>query len=163
MKRRVSEALGTYTTVHAAPVVLVDVNVLVAATRPEHVHHATAHAALQQRFDANATFGVATHLLAALVRICTNPKIFAQPTTPAAAFEVAEHYRSYAHAVRIEPGLDHWRLFRSLVLNTPLSGAATSDAWHAALAMEHSCEWWTFDHDFSPQRFPGLRVRLLPK
>ena len=142
--------------------VLVDANVLVAASRPEHVHHAIAHTALQQRFDANETFGVATHLLVAFVRICINPKIFAQPTTPAAAFEIAEHYRGYAHAVRIEPGLDHWRIFRSLVLNAALSGADTSDAWHAALAIQHGCEWWTFDRDFSPLRFPGLRVRLLP-
>ena len=32
---------------------------------------------------------------------------------------------------------------------------ALTDAWLAALAIEHGCEWITFDRDFA--RFTGLR------
>ena len=32
-----------------------------------------------------------------------------------------------------------------------------ADAYHAALAVEHGCEWITADGDFA--RFPGLRWR----
>jgi predicted nucleic acid-binding protein len=33
------------------------------------------------------------------------------------------------------------------------------DAWFAALAIEHGCEWITEDRDYA--RFPGLRWRSL--
>jgi len=41
----------------------------------------------------------------------------------------------------------------------PLELAASSspDAYHAALAIEHGCEFITADADFA--RFPGLRQR----
>jgi predicted nucleic acid-binding protein len=32
-----------------------------------------------------------------------------------------------------------------------------TDAWFAALALEHGCEWITLDRDF--KRFPELRSR----
>ena len=146
----------------ASPVLLCDVNILVAASRDDHAHHQTAQRALQEVFDHAKPFGIATHLLAAMVRLCTNRKVFSLPTSSADAFEAARLYQTYPHAVAIEPGADHWRIFRSLVLGAELSGGAISDAWHAALAIESGCEWWTFDRDFTPQRFPGLRVRLLP-
>jgi predicted nucleic acid-binding protein len=37
------------------------------------------------------------------------------------------------------------------------TGKLVADAYHAALAIEHGCEWVTADGDFS--RFPGLRCR----
>jgi len=40
-----------------------------------------------------------------------------------------------------------------------IRGSDTTDAYLAALAMEHGCEWWTTDGGFS--RFPGLRWRNL--
>jgi predicted nucleic acid-binding protein len=50
-------------------------------------------------------------------------------------------------------------IFRNLVLENGIRGADTTDAYLAALAMEHGCEWWTTDSGFS--RFPGLRWRNL--
>jgi predicted nucleic acid-binding protein len=45
--------------------------------------------------------------------------------------------------------------------DVPRAGAnvtdKTADAYLAALAMEHGCEWWTADGDFA--RFPGLNWR----
>ncbi len=157
--RRAREAAGPWD--QRPPVMLCDVNLLIAAGRPEHPHRPLAVALLQAHFDAGKPFGVAHHLLAAMVRICTNGRIFQHPTPLHEAFAAAERYRDYPHAVAVEPGKDHWRIFQSLVLGAGLTGGATSDAWHAALAIEHGCEWWTFDRDFSVQRFPGLRVRLL--
>ena len=37
------------------------------------------------------------------------------------------------------------------------TGNLVADAWHAAMAIEHGCEWTTTDGDFA--RFPGLRSR----
>ncbi len=36
-------------------------------------------------------------------------------------------------------------------------GPLTTDAWFAALAIEHGCTWMTFDRDYA--RFPGLDWR----
>ena len=41
-----------------------------------------------------------------------------------------------------------------------LTGNRIPDAWHAALAIEHGCEWVTLDRGFAA--YPGLRsVNLL--
>ena len=37
------------------------------------------------------------------------------------------------------------------------AGKLLADAYHAATALEHGCEWYTFDGDFA--RFPDLRWR----
>jgi len=50
-------------------------------------------------------------------------------------------------------------IFRDLVLETGIRGSDTTEAYLAALAMEHGCEWWTTDGGFS--RFKGLRWRNL--
>jgi hypothetical protein len=59
----------------------------------------------------------------------------------------------------VEPGSRHWSIFCDLCRQTEASGTLVPDAWFAALAIEHDCEWVTNDGDFS--RFPGLRWRRL--
>lgn len=73
--------------------------------------------------------------------------------------DVNEALTSQAEVRRIEPGPRHWVIFRDLVLGTHICGSDTTDAYLAALAMEHGCEWWTTDRGFS--RFPGLHWRNL--
>ena len=62
-------------------------------------------------------------------------------------------------AERLRPGGGHWRLFRDLAGRLRLRGNRLPDAYHAALAMEHGCEWVTLDRGFSI--YPGLSVRNL--
>ena len=81
--------------------------------------------------------------------------------TPSTAdvFAYVDAIRETPGAVRIEPGERHWAIFRDLVSSTGIHGADITDAWLAALAIEHACEWWTTDRGFA--RFPGLRWRNL--
>ena len=140
--------------------ILADISVLVAAVRPDHPHHAPAHGALTKLFAARKPMAWSGHLLAGLVRIITHPKAFpGSPTPPRDAFTAAEGFMAYPQAKRIEPGTDHWRIYRDLSLHLGLRGGDLSDAWHAALAIEHGCEWWTLDRDFA--RFPGLKQKNL--
>ena len=46
-----------------------------------------------------------------------------------------------------------------MVTSLGIRGPDTTDAYFAALAVEHGCEWWTLDRDFD--RFPTLRWRNL--
>lgn len=48
-------------------------------------------------------------------------------------------------------------IFRDLCKVANASGNLVQDAWLAALAIEHGCEWITADRDYA--KFPGLRSR----
>ncbi len=54
-------------------------------------------------------------------------------------------------------GPRHWPLFLQLLIESEAIGNLISDAWYAALAIEHGCEWITDDADFT--RVPILRWR----
>lgn len=65
----------------------------------------------------------------------------------------------------LRPGDGHWRIFRSMAATLRLTGNRLTgnrlpDACHAALAIEHGCEWVTLDRGFAI--YPGLRVLNLP-
>jgi len=104
-------------------------------------------------------FGLYGPILAAVLRICTHPKIFRPPADPQTVFPFLESIRGHTRSVEIGPGSRHWSIFQDLVCSLALRGGDVTDAWFAALALEHDCEWWTADSGFS--RFPGLRLRLL--
>jgi hypothetical protein len=59
----------------------------------------------------------------------------------------------------VSPGSRHWRIFEDLVVQSSIRGGDTTDAYLAALALEHGCQWWTTDAGF--KRFPGLRWKNL--
>lgn len=75
------------------------------------------------------------------------------------AFAFVDAWRRHPRAVRIALGERHWRIFHDLVLAAGIRGSDTTDAYLAALAIEHGCEWWTTDSGFA--RFEALRWRDL--
>ena len=135
--------------------VLWDVNLLLYAAKPELPDHAQSRGLLQALLDEEEPFGLSELILAAVVRIATNPKVFQPPVSPASAFDFCRSLREHPQAVTVSPGPRHWQIFQDLVLSAGIRGSDTTDAYLAALAIEHGCEWWTTDTDFA--RFPGLR------
>jgi toxin-antitoxin system PIN domain toxin len=122
-------------------------------------HHAICRSELEQLRTRPRDLAYSELILAAVVRIGTNPRVF-QPTPSAEdVFRFLDALTSQDQVQRIEPGPRHWTIFRRLVFETGIRGSDTTDAYLAALAMEHGCEWWTTDGGFS--RFPGLRWRHL--
>lgn len=49
----------------------------------------------------------------------------------------------------------HWGIFVDPCRAANAKGDLVPDAYHAALAIEHACDWVTTDRDFA--LFPGLR------
>ncbi|MBN1653066.1 MAG: type II toxin-antitoxin system VapC family toxin [Deltaproteobacteria bacterium] len=137
--------------------ILCDVNVLLYALIEQSEHHKRCLRLLEDLRRGGQRFGVSELVLAAVIRIATNPKVFKPVPEPVLVFAFVDALRDHPMAVRIEPGKRHWRLFRDLILSTGIRGSETTDAYFAALAIEHGCEWWTADADFS--RFPGLNWR----
>lgn len=134
---------------------LPDVNVLIYAHRedgPEHVRYA---AWLRALVEANEPFAVAEVVLAGFLRIVTNGRIFDPPTPMKTAIGFCEHLVEWPRAVLVAPSRRHWDLFVALCAD--IQGPLVSNAYVAALAIEHGCELVTTDSDFA--RFKGLRWR----
>ncbi|MBI2898484.1 MAG: PIN domain-containing protein [Deltaproteobacteria bacterium] len=137
--------------------ILCDVSVLLPACMPAAPSHARCRALVEEVANAEEPFAVSQIVLAAVVRIATNPKVFRPAASPERVFEFAEALLGHERAVLVAPGPRHWRIFRDLVTVTGIRGSDTTDAYLAAIAVEHGCIWWTADRGFA--RFSGLRWR----
>lgn len=135
--------------------ILPDVNVLLAAHRAGHAHHAIAQNFLKKAYEERSLLALCDVTLSALIRLATHPRIFDRPSTFDEAFGFVEELRGFPGAMHVSPGPDHWKLFENLCRSCNAIGGLVTDAWLAALAMEHGCRVATFDRDFD--RFKGLR------
>jgi toxin-antitoxin system PIN domain toxin len=138
-------------------VILPDVNVLVYAFRGAAPGHPDYHDWLQDQVNRQEAFGLSELVLSGALRILTHPRVFSPPTPTAAALAFLEVLRSAPNCVLVQPGARHWEIFTRLCATANAKGNLVADAYLAALAIEHGCEWITTDRDFA--RFPGLRWR----
>lgn len=135
--------------------ILPDVNVLIYAFRADSADHLRYKAWLEDVVNGPATYGMSPQVLSAVVRICTHPRIFKQPSALAETLDFCRTLMSPAQATVVTPGARHWSLFERLCNDANATGGLIPDAWNAALAIEAGCEWITTDRDYA--RFPGLR------
>jgi len=134
---------------------LPDVNVLIYAHRedaPEHHRYAEWLKALT---SADEPFALSDVVLAGFLRIVTNGRIFDPPTPMETAIAFCQRLVDWPRAVMVVPSRRHWDVFIALCGN--IHGPLVTDAYLAALAIEHGCELITTDSDFA--RFQGLRWR----
>ena len=134
---------------------LVDVNVLVYAHRVDAPRHEEYRAWLEGILNGDEAYGMSDLVLAGFVRVVTHPRIFDPPSPREKALEFADQVRDQPNCVTLAPGARHWDIFRGLCTDADARGSLVADAFHAALAIEHGCEWISTDRDFS--RFEGLR------
>ncbi len=127
-----------------------DVNVLVAASRKDHPHHAAAVGWLQGALAdcaRGAAFSIFPMVASGVVRLVTHPRVFRVPTpTPEAL--------AFVQAVLDAPGVEHspigaeWDHFADLCRAHDLRGNAVPDAWIAAAVQHHREHLVTFDRGF---------------
>jgi len=132
-----------------------DVNVLVAASRADHVHHLIAKTWLASALEdarTNVPLGLLGTVVASYLRLVTHPRVFAQPTPIVSAL-------AYIDALLQRPGVgmlapqNEWPHLRKLCQSLELRDNEIPDAWIAACVLEQQEILATFDRDF---------VRLLP-
>ncbi|MFN0146861.1 MAG: type II toxin-antitoxin system VapC family toxin [Dehalococcoidia bacterium] len=138
---------------------LPDVNVLMYALNEESRFHRQGRAWLEERVNGSERWAVSELTLSAVLRIATQPRLLAGRYSAAIVRSFVHAVRSAPSAVPLNPGPDHWGIFLGLCESLDLRGNAIPDAYLAALAIEHDCEFVTLDSGFG--RFPGLRWRLL--
>lgn len=127
-----------------------DVNVLVAASRSDHPHHAAARHWLEQALaaaDAGASLAVMPMVLASFLRLVTSPRIFAQPTPVDQAVAFADALLA-APGVHLAPLGPEWPRLRQLCLDKQLGGNDLPDAWLAAAVEQSGEHLVSFDRDF---------------
>lgn len=137
--------------------ILIDVNVLVYAHRPDARDHAKYRLWLEGAMDSGETFGISEMALSGFVRIVTHPRIYPDPTPIEDALGYASELRQHDSCSLVSPGARHWGIFDNLCRTAGVKGALVTDAYFAALAIESGAEWITTDRDYA--RFPGLRWR----
>ena len=137
--------------------ILPDVNVLIYAFRKEVPQHAICRAWLNAVVLGEERFGISPLALGAVVRVTTNRRAYAEPSSFDDAFGFCQDILDQPHCQIVEPRERHWSIFKRLCVETNTRGPTVTDAWYAALAIEWGCEWVTLDRDYA--RFPGLRWR----
>lgn len=139
--------------------ILCDVGVLLQAMIRSTTHHETCRRELERLRSNPREMAVNDLILAAVVRIGTNPRLFDPCPGVEEVFAFVNALRDAPGVRVVAPGPRHWTVFEDLILTSGIRGSDTTDAYLAALSLEHGCEWWTTDQGFS--RFAGLRWRNL--
>lgn len=127
-----------------------DVNILVAASRTDHPHHAVARAWLEKASGASQAGPAVTLMpmvMARFLRLVTSPKVF-QLATP------IEEAVAFVDALVASPGVQlaslgpEWSKLRQLCLDKKLGGNDLPDAWLAAAVVQMGEHLVSFDRDF---------------
>ena len=134
-----------------------DVNVLLNAQNVALPDHARYNRWLEDALNGPTPISFPSLVLSGYLRIVTNPKAFARTLQPEQALEMVAAVRTAPAFVAVEPGPRHWEIFTELCRKAEAKGNHVPDAYLAALAIEHGCEWVTSDRGFA--RYPGLRWR----
>jgi toxin-antitoxin system PIN domain toxin len=139
-------------------VILLDVNVVLAAHREDHPHFGVARPWLERTLAARAPFSVSELVAGSFLRIATNSRIFSLPTPLSDAFAYLRALRNQPSHALLGPGPMHLQLLERLCDEADAKGDLIPDAQLAAIAVEHACELVSFDRDFA--RFAELRWTL---
>ncbi|MGP4016322.1 type II toxin-antitoxin system VapC family toxin [Saccharopolyspora sp. 5N708] len=134
-----------------------DVNIFVSAYNRQDPLQPEFGAWLEKALNGPEPVGVASVVLSGFIRIMTSNRVLREPLLPSAAVDIADHIMNSDRAVKLDPGPRHWEIFTELCRKADAKGNLVPDAYLAAIAIEHGCEWITTDRGFS--RYPGLRWR----
>ncbi|WP_246267763.1 type II toxin-antitoxin system VapC family toxin [Nonomuraea typhae] len=132
---------------------MLDVNVLLYAHREDAVHHPESIALVHSLVNGDTAYAVCDFVINGFLRNATDRRL-PRPTPIPIALAFASQVRNQAHAVKVGGGERHWTIFSNLCQETPARGKLVADAYLAALAIEHGCEFVTYDKDFA--KFKGL-------
>ena len=127
---------------------LCDINVLIYAMREDSPHHEIGIRWLEDALAGHEAFGWHPLMGASLLRIATNRRIFADPSSPERCFEFIDGVVNAPATSRIAEGERFWTIFRQLVEQYRVEGPRVADIYWAALAIEHDATFCSADRGF---------------
>jgi hypothetical protein len=134
---------------------IVDTSVLLPAVSPSLPQHQAARTALEAAINGERPVGLTWVVVNAFLRLTTKPGLFERPLTIDEAWELADGWREHPNVRIVQETEEHARIWSELLRGAGAGGDLTTDAWIAAIALEHGASVLTLDSDFA--RFPGLR------
>ena len=135
---------------------VLDLNLLLYAVNRDSPRHADAKTWLEETLSGDEHVGLPWAVILGFIRLSTNPRVLPNPITTEQAVAVVDSWLALPAVSPLDPGAEHWRTFRELLLHAGAAGNLTTDAHLAALAIEHGAELCSTDADFA--RFPRLRL-----
>lgn len=136
--------------------IVLDVNVLLAAFRADHVHHLIVRPWFERELVNGTDLVVPDFVWVGFLRLVTNTHIFEVPSTLAEAFEFMDAITG-APSYRSIPGLPSGlSVFMQTCTAGDAHGNLVPDAYIASVARALACPVATLDRDF--RRFDDLRI-----
>jgi uncharacterized protein len=142
---------------------LPDTNVLVAAFRTDHVHHAPASQWLKQYLNESREeqkLLLPMQVVSGFMRLVTNARIFPLVSTGAQAVGFIDWLLTDPKVQLLSQSYE-WTVLRQLVIDKQLGANHIPDAWLASLTISLSEPFVTFDKGFR-QLLPRSLLVLLP-
>jgi hypothetical protein len=138
-------------------VILPDINVLVYAARDDSSDAARYRSWLQSALSGPEPVAVVSPVVAGFIRVVTNPRVFAVPSTLDAALSFVDAL--VAAPAAVQPALSErlGGLLGEVCRGAGATADRVPDAYLAAIALDLDAELVTADRGFS--RFAGLRWR----
>jgi len=133
--------------------ILPDVNVLLNAYFREDGAGDLARMSLASAIESER-LGLTFLSMTGFLRIGSQPRIFESARVPGVLCGYLDWLLDHSSVVIVSPGPRHWPLLKQLVSLNVTASNMISDAWLAAVALEHNARIISFDGDFA--RFPGL-------
>jgi uncharacterized protein len=138
-------------------VLVLDVNLVLAAHRGDHPHHEPVRDWFDAMLAKDERFAVPAVVWGSFLRLATNRRVFEVPTPRAEAFAFVDAVCAQPTHLAVGPGPRHLALLQRLAEEADASGDLVADAVIAAIAAEHGGEVVTLDRDFA--RFASVRHR----
>jgi len=136
--------------------ILLDANLLLYAYNPDAERHETAKHWLERVVAGPTPIRLAWVTILAFVRIMTHAQVFRRPFSLEEATTLVDEWLAHPNVAVLEPGERHWPILKRLLLDGQATGPLTTDAFLAALAIEHGATLATTDRDFA--RFRGVTL-----
>ena len=133
-----------------------DLDLLIYAYNEGNKFHRAAQTWWEELVNGAEPVGIPWQVSDGFIRQMANPRILAEPWTPARTTSVVAQWFGNNHVVALSPGPRYLEILERIFLaTTGVSTRLVADATIAALAIENSAEVHTNNaRDF--QRFPGL-------
>lgn len=134
--------------------ILVDANILLYAEDSLSTSHERARAWWDAQLSGSTPVCLCWHVLTAFIRIATNARLHQRPLTLKEAADRVQSWIEQPCVRIIHPTEQHWSILQRMLHDGNATANLASDAHLAALAVEHNCDLYSTDADFS--RFPEL-------
>lgn len=136
--------------------ILSDANILIYAYNTDAVYHEECKKWLAEQLSKPEPFAFCWQTITAFLRITTTPKIFPKAFMQQEVLGFVNSWLVSPNVRILTPGVQHWKIFERLLIETKTVAAKTMDVHLAALTIEHGATLATTDRDFA--MFKNLKI-----